>query len=93
MDETTKSTHNAVIHFLQAVEARNVDDVVMSFTEQAEYQNVPYESHIGRDAIRALFTPILTRSTRVQWEIVSEVYVPGRAHLERIDRFWIDGSE
>ena len=80
-------------HFLRAVEARNVDDVVMSFTEQAEYQNVPYESHVGRDAIRALFAPILTRSSRVQWEIVSEVYIPGRAHLERIDLFWIDGSE
>jgi limonene-1,2-epoxide hydrolase len=93
VDEITKSTQNAVSHFLRAVEARNVDDVVMSFTEQAEYQNVPYESHVGRDAIRALFAPILTRSSRVQWEIVSEVYIPGRAHLERIDRFWIDGSE
>ena len=36
---------------------------------------------------------ILERSETVRWDVVSESYAPGRAWLERVDRFWIDGVE
>jgi limonene-1,2-epoxide hydrolase len=36
---------------------------------------------------------ILERSTRVQWDIVTASYTEHRAWLERVDRFWIDGTE
>ena len=87
------ATKLAVRRFLDAVEARDVDAVVASFSPDATYQNVPYEVHAGHDAIRTLFANILHRSSKVQWDILSEAYVPGRAHLERVDRFWIDGTE
>jgi limonene-1,2-epoxide hydrolase len=93
VEDATKSTRKAVEHFLRAVESRDVNAVVECFTHDATYQNVPYEIHNGREAIRGLFAPILTRSSKVRWEILSEAYEPGRAHLERIDRFWIDGKE
>jgi len=93
MNEDTKLTREIVLEFLRSVEARDIDAVVRCFTPAATYQNVPYEIHTGHDAIRRLFLPILSRSSRVQWEIISESFLPWRAHLERVDRFWIDGSE
>ncbi len=36
---------------------------------------------------------ILDRSSHVQWDIVSAAYTDDRAWLERVDRFWIDGTE
>ncbi|MSX21892.1 MAG: hypothetical protein F2795_06225, partial [Actinobacteria bacterium] len=37
--------------------------------------------------------PILLRSERVQWDVVSASFTEHRAWLERVDRFWIDGVE
>ena len=36
---------------------------------------------------------VLRRSDRVRWDVVSESYGDRRAWVERVDRFWIDGSE
>ena len=63
------------------------------FTPDATYQNVPHPPAVGRAAIEALFAPILGRSERVVWDIVSECYAERRAWLERVDRFWIAGTE
>ena len=38
-----------------------------------------------------MLTDILAASTVVHWEIITEAYAPGRGHLERVDRFVIDG--
>jgi len=40
-----------------------------------------------------MLEPILLRSDRVQWDIVTESYSQHRAWLERMDRFVIDGTE
>lgn len=79
--------------FLAAVEARDVDAVASCFAETARYANMPHEPVVGPEGVRALFTPILTRSSKVRWDIVSEAYDGPRAFLERVDRFWIDGRE
>lgn len=78
---------------IDAVGRRDVDALVGCFAEDASWQNVPYEPWVGRSTIAAMLGPILRRSSRVQWDTVSESYSPHRAWLERIDRFWIDGVE
>jgi limonene-1,2-epoxide hydrolase len=39
-----------------------------------------------------MFERILERSERVEWEIRTAAYLDDRAHVERVDRFWIDGA-
>jgi limonene-1,2-epoxide hydrolase len=82
-----------VRRLLGSVESRDPAAVAACFTPDASYRNVPHEPAIGTAAIEELFRPILTRSERVVWEIVSAAYSPDTAWLERVDRFWIDGSE
>ncbi len=36
---------------------------------------------------------VLQRSEAVRWDVVTESYSEDRAWLERVDRFWIDGTE
>jgi hypothetical protein len=50
---------------------------------------VPYPAAVGHDAIGAMFARILGRSERVEWQVRSAAYVSGRAHVERLDCFWI----
>ena len=75
-----------------AVEARDLPALLACFAADATYQNVPYPAAVGHDAIGAMFTRILERSERVEWQVRSAAYVPGRAHVERLDCFWIDGT-
>lgn len=79
--------------FLAAVEARDLPAVGRCFTPGARYANVPHPPTVGSDAIVALLEPLLTRATRVRWDVVASCYGERRAFLERVDRFWIDGTE
>jgi limonene-1,2-epoxide hydrolase len=91
---TAESVTRAVVRrFLEAVEARDLDAIGSCFTGQASYRNVPEPPVIGPAGVRSMFAPIISRSERVVWDIVSEAYAGDRAHLERLDRFWIDGVE
>ena len=87
------STRSTVRRFLDAVEARDVARAAACFAPDAPYQNVPHPPVHGPSGVAGLLLPIIERSQRVRWDIVTEAYVLGRAHLERIDRFWIDGTE
>lgn len=78
---------------LRAVAARDPDAVLRCFSPAATWQNVPHPAVTGHDGIRAMLSPILARSSRVQWDVVTEAYRDDRAWLERVDRFWIDGIE
>ena len=40
-----------------------------------------------------MLAPILQRSERVQWDVVTAAFAEHRAWIERVDRFWIDGVE
>lgn len=83
----------AVTRFLAAVESRDPAAVAACFTASATYRNMPHEPAAGRAGIEAMFRPILSRSERVVWDIVSAAYGADTAWLERVDRFWIDGVE
>ena len=82
-----------VARWLAAIEARDLDAVLSCFTPDATWQNVPHAPADGSDAIRAMLGPIIERSSRVVWDVISESYASRRAWLERVDRFWIDGTE
>jgi limonene-1,2-epoxide hydrolase len=57
------------------------------------WQNVPHPASVGREAIAALLGPILRRSQHVRWDVVTSSFSEHRGWLERVDRFWIDGTE
>ena len=78
---------------LRAVHQRDVGEVVACFVPEGAWQNVPEPPARGHEQLRALFAPILERSSVVHWEVRSAAYEPGRAWLERVDRFVIDGRE
>lgn len=79
--------------FLTAVHERDAAQVVACFVPEGTWQNVPHPPSLGQSEIRSVFDRILARSERVQWDVVTAVYEPHRAWLERVDRFWIDGIE
>lgn len=86
-------TRAAVRRFLDAVEARDLEAIGACFTPGATYRNVPHPPVVGPAGVRSMMAMFVARSSRIEWEIVTEAYVGDRAHLERIDRFWIDGNE
>jgi limonene-1,2-epoxide hydrolase len=77
--------------FFSAVESRDLEAIKRCFSEHARYSNVPYDPSVGRQAIGELFRPIVTRSERIEWQIVSSAYTLRRAHVKRLNCFWIDG--
>ncbi|MQA13865.1 MAG: nuclear transport factor 2 family protein [Pseudonocardiaceae bacterium] len=87
------TSEEIVRRFLDAVHSRDPARVAACFTSDASYANVPHPPASGPEGVRAMFAPILDRSERVRWDIVSECYGTHRAWLERVDRFWIDGQE
>ena len=80
-------------NFLRAVESRDPERVAGCFSSDARYANIPHDPAVGTDAIRGLFGAILSRCEAVRWDIVSAAYLPDRAYLERVDRFFIAGGE
>ncbi len=86
-------TRAAIGRFLRAVETGDASATASCFTVDGTWSNMPHPPAVGHEAIRALFARVLDRSSSVRWDVVSEAYAPGRAWLERVDRFWIDGLE
>jgi limonene-1,2-epoxide hydrolase len=73
--------------------ARDAAGSAALFTVDGTWQNVPNPPAVGRAGIEAMLAPILGRSERVRWDVVSASYEEHRCWLERVDRFWIDGVE
>ncbi len=82
-----------VRHYIATVESRDAAAVAECFTAHASLRNMPHEPAVGRAAIRALYEPILARSTRVQWDVHTVAATGDHVLAERTDRFWIDGAE
>ncbi|WP_051098285.1 nuclear transport factor 2 family protein [Sporichthya polymorpha] len=82
-----------VSRFLAAVAARDAAAAGACFAPTATYANMPHPPVVGPAGVAGLLAPILNRSERVRWDLVSASYAADRAWLERVDRFWIDGRE
>ena len=78
---------------LEHLEARDPAGAATCFTPGGTWQNVPHPPAVGPAAIEAMLAPILRRSERVRWEVVTASFADDRAWMERVDRFWIDGVE
>ncbi|MBP2366542.1 nuclear transport factor 2 family protein [Pseudonocardia parietis] len=89
----TADARAAAARFLAAVEARDARAAGACFAPDAGYANVPHPPAVGPAGVEAMLAPILNRSERVRWEIVTASYTERRAWLERVDRFVIDGHE
>ncbi len=89
----TSASERVVRDFIAAVEQRDLDRVGQCFTVDATYANIPHPPVVGPAGVRGLLGPILRRSDRVEWQIVSASFSATRAWVERVDRFWIDGTE
>jgi len=87
------SPRAAVDALLAAIESRDLRRIAAQLTDDATWQNVPHPPAVGREAVLALLGPILTWSDRVEWEVLTTAVVGDDVMVERVDRFWIDGSE
>ena len=72
------SPHAAVDALLAAIESRDLRRIADQLTDDATWQNVPHPAAVGRDAVLALLGPILTRSDRVVWDVVTAATVGTR---------------
>jgi limonene-1,2-epoxide hydrolase len=86
-------TRASVHRWIDAVGSGDVEAVLATLDPGCVYQNVPEDPVVGHDAIRALFARVLSRSDRVRFDVVSEAYDGTTGWVERVDRFWIDGTE
>lgn len=77
--------------FFSAVESRDLGAIKRCFAADARYSNVPCDPAVGQEAIGELFRPIVSRSERIEWQVTSSAFTEDRAHIERLDCFWIDG--
>ncbi|CAB4872036.1 unannotated protein [freshwater metagenome] len=87
------STRDVIRSFLNAVERRDADAAAACFADDAPYRNMPHPAVYGPAGVRAMLSNILAASSEVRWDVVAEAYADHRGHLERIDRFVIDGTE
>ena len=79
--------------FLHALSEREIGLIMSFFDEQSSWQNVPHPPSNGIQEIELMFSPIISKSSKVQWDILNASYEENRAWLERVDRFWIDNIE
>ena len=79
--------------FLHALSTREMRVIMSFFDERSSWQNVPHPPSNGIEEISLMFSPIIHKSSKVQWDILSASYKENRAWLERVDRFWIDEAE
>jgi limonene-1,2-epoxide hydrolase len=84
---------DVVDRFFAAVQCRDLDAIAGCFDAGATYANVPEAPVVGPAGVRELFRPIVERSERIVWDVVSRAGADDRVHVERLDRFWIEGAE
>jgi len=82
---------NIINGFFAAVESCDLEAIGGFFSAEARYVNVPYPPAVGRQEIIEMFRPIVSRSQKIEWIIASSAYSESRAHVERLDCFWING--
>jgi limonene-1,2-epoxide hydrolase len=85
--------HEVVGAFLTDVESRDIEVVLACFADDLSYENVPHGAVRGKDGLRGLLGPFLSRCEGVRWDVVSSATSGDRTFVERVDRFWIDGVE
>lgn len=86
-------TRAAIQRLLTSIEMRDLRAVREALHPDATWQNVPHLPAGDRDAIMHLLHPILCWSDRVQWDVLSSSVSGTMGWYERLDRFWLAGTE
>lgn len=71
--------------------ARDLDEILSYFTEDATYHNMPLEPAVGTDAIRGVLDTLMTMTSDLEFEIVRQLVDGDVVMNERIDTMTIDG--
>jgi limonene-1,2-epoxide hydrolase len=90
---SSAAVEEVVGRFLAAVAGRDLDAVAATLAPTVQWSNVPHPPAVGRRAVTEMLGAVIDRSEAVRWDVVSAAYDGDRAHLERLDRFWIGGRE
>lgn len=82
------SNVDRVRDFIAKWEARDVDGILASFSDDPFYHNVPMEPLTSKAAIRAFIEPFLEPATRVEWTVhFIAADAAGVVLTERVDAF------
>ena len=92
-DAVTLSTHTTLDAFWAALASRDLRRIEDLLAPEVTWRNMPHPPAVGRRAVMELLAAIITWSDEVRWDVVSASYDGGRAWVERVDRFVLDGTE
>ena len=88
------SERTAVVRrFIEAFRARDLDRIMLFFTDDCVYHNIPLDPVQGPAAIRAVLQSFAGMSTAIEWELLQIAETEGGVVLtERVDKFEIGGK-
>lgn len=84
----------AVAALIAANEARDIDAILATLTDDIVYENVPMSVLTGHDAVRGFLGPFAGMSTSIEFEVLHQVEQGNIVMNERIDKFVLaDGKK
>ena len=78
--------------FCMAWKARDVDDIMSYFADDAVYHNIPIEPAVGLDAIRAVIEMFVPPADEIEFTIHLMISDGDMVFTERTDRFVTAGK-
>ncbi len=82
-----------VLELIDGFNQQDMDKIVDCFTPEAVYHNIPMEAVTGPEAIRGVLAPLVTSSSRVQWDVLAIASnAAGQVLTERVDKFETNGK-
>lgn len=84
----------AVLEFIAAWNARDLDKIAASLAEEVIYHNIPVEPLRGREAVRAAVGTLVESCSSIDWEVHHiAAGADGIVLTERTDRFVREGKD
>jgi limonene-1,2-epoxide hydrolase len=81
-----------VLDFCNAIRARDVDQLVAFFSDEAVYHNIPVAPVVGPEAIGKVLSGYLGGASDAEFEVVAIASRGSVVLTERVDRFTIGGK-
>lgn len=81
-----------VARLFRAIESRDLRILRDASNEGVSWRNVPEPPAVGQRALCRLIGLVTLPAERVSWEVTRLAVSDGVAHVERLDRFLIDGA-
>ena len=65
--------------FIHALSNREIQLIMPFFDDQSSWQSVPHPPSKGVREIELMFSPIIRKSSKVQWDILNATYTENRS--------------